>query len=196
MLSKEKPTLVLSDHPPLQRMAPVLIKFLAEDRQGVIVADHSMTAIANLFGIELIPVLRDVSKLETQSKKEAYKQQILAVIGALIGSKPEYEHQGQQITDQVLTTLVERSVYIAPSGTTNRFARWKPGISHIISEGAAKFQDFAVSFVYIPDSFRQKFSYQLFESWTRIIDSDDIDWGEDHRQNATNLQQFYEGLRA
>lgn len=197
MLNKEKkPTLVLSDHPPLQRMIPVLMKFLAEDRQGVIVADHSMTAIANIFGIDLIPVVRDLSKLDTQTKTEAYKQKILAVFGSLSGSKTQYEHQGQQITQQVLTALKDRSVFMAPSGTTNRVSSWKPGVSHIISEASDSMQDFAVSFLYIPDSFKQQFAFQLFDSWTRILDSENLDWSDDHRQNASNLQQFYEGLRS
>jgi hypothetical protein len=196
MLSKEKPTLVLSDHPPLQRMAPVLFQFLSGERQGVFVADHSMTVIARAFGAEIIPVYRDLKSIRTQTKGEAYKQKILAVLGALTRSKPSYENQGKAIVSQVTEALEDKNVFLAPSGATNRVAKWRPGVSHILTESVNTLQDFALSFVYIPDSFREKFSYVLFDSWARVLDNEALDWGENHRQNARQLQQYYESLRA
>ena len=196
MINREKPTLVLSDHPPLQRLAPVILNFLSDERPGVIVADHSMLLIANLFGVEMIPILRDLSKVETQTKGESYKQKILSVLGALSNSKPEYQHQGREVTELTLTALEDKNVFMSPSGASNRVAKWKPGISHIISEASKQFQDFSLSFVYIPESFKQKFSFVLLNSWTNLLDNQDVDWGDDHRKNAIELQKYYESLRA
>jgi len=196
MINREKPTLVLSDHPPLQRLAPVIWKFLADERDGVIVADHSMQLIADIFGVEMIPILRNLKNLETQTKREAYKQKIVSVLGVLANSKPEYQHQGKEVTDLTLGVLKDKNVFMSPSGASNRVAKWKPGISHILSEASKQLQDFSVSFVYIPDSFKEKFSFIIFNSWTNLLDNQDVDWGDDHRENAISLQKYFEALRA
>jgi hypothetical protein len=196
MLNKEKPTLVLSDHPPLQRMAPVIWQYLSGERQGVLLADHSMTAITNFLGIEIIPVLRNPNKINSQTKGEEYKQKILSVLGYFTNSAPDYIHQGKEVTHQVVDALQDKNVLISPSGATNRLAKWKPGVSHIISEAAQSLQDFSLSFLYIPDSFREKFSYVLFDSWMNVLDSESLDWGDDHRVNAAALQLYFESLRA
>ena len=135
MLSKEKPTLVLSDHPPLQRMLPVLREFFLGG-DGFVVSDHSMTLFANIFRIGLIPVYRDPSKAETLTNGEEYKQKILAVMGKITNSKPKYEHQGKAVTDQVLDALQGQGnkVFIAPAGVTNKVSPWKPGVSHILTK--------------------------------------------------------------
>jgi len=194
MLSKEKPTLVLSDHPPLQRMLPVLREFFLGGN-GFVVSDHSMKIVAEFFGIGFIPVYRDPSKIETYSTGEYYKQKILSVLGKITNSQPKYEHQGKAVTDQVLAVLQYNDVFIAPAGVTNKVSPWKPGVSHILTEAGTKQQDFALSFVYIPDSFREKFSVALFESWTQVLDSEAVEWTDNHRQNAKSLQTYYESLR-
>jgi hypothetical protein len=176
-------------------MLPVLWNFFQGERDGVVVSDHSMTLLANLLRIELIPVYRNLANINTQTKGEDYKQKILSVMGKLTNSKPDYQHQGKAVINQVVDALHDKNVFLAPSGVTNRVARWKPGISHIISEADKTLQDFALSFVYIPDSFKEKFSFVLFESWMQVLDSEAVEWTDNPRQNAESLQAFYESLR-
>lgn len=195
MLSQEKPTLVLADHPSLQRMLPVLWNFFQGERDGVVVSDHSMTFLANLLRIELIPVYRNPASVQTQTEGEDYKQKILSIMGKLTNSKPDYQHQGKAVINQVVDALHDKNVFLAPAGVTNKVARWKPGVSHIITEADKSRQDFALSFVYIPDSFKERFSYVLFESWMQVLDSEAVEWTDNHRQNTESLQSFYESLR-
>jgi len=151
--------------------------------------------MANLLKIEVIPVYRDLSKYEAETKSN-YKQKILAVLGGLGKSKPKYEHQGKAVADQVVKALSDdKNVFLAPSGVAKRDGLWRPGISHIIDDANQELQEFALSFVYIPESFRDKHSFILFNSWNKLLDEAALSWTNDHHQNAADLQNFYESLR-
>jgi hypothetical protein len=196
MLNNEKPTLVLSDHPPLQRMLPVLWQFLkSNDRDGVIVADHALSIITNLLNIDLIPVFRNLDNYKAQTRSEEIKQRIMTTLGVINKSKPKYSHQGKAITNQVVTALDSKDVFLAPSGGANKKAVWRPGISHIVDSANQAEKDFSLSFVYIPDSFKERHSFVLFQSWNELLNKANLTWTDDHRQNAQALQSFYESLR-
>jgi hypothetical protein len=200
------PTLTLIEHPRSIRLIPVLRHYLSLQKEGVVIADQVFTIIAKLLKINHIPIRRDLSRYEPDKSK--VKKIIMKIIAKLTNPDPSYKHQGKDIDNKVVTAMLNnQNILLAPSGVA-KSKKWRDGVAFMLDAivNNKKLKEFAISFVYVPNSFKEKHSFVLINSWDELLDKwenlhkltnhiPEEFWTNNPNQNKINLQALYESLR-
>ena len=209
-----KPTLVMAEHPKSIRLIPVLRDYLSQQPDGFLIADQVFTIILKLGKINHIPIRRNIDIYEPNINR--IKKIFMKIIGKLTNPNPKYKHQGKDIDSKVVAAILNnQNVFLAPSGVANR-EKWRDGVAFMIDaiKNHKDIEEFALSFVYVPDSFKEKHSYVLINSWSELLkkwdelrqsNEDDSEltaniptefWTDNPKENVKNLQILYENLRS
>jgi hypothetical protein len=212
----DKPTLVMAEHPRSIRLIPVLRRYLSLQPDGVVIADQVFSFFAKIRNINHIPIRRDINRYEPNIG--SIKKIVMKIIGKLTNPDPTYKHQGKDIDSKVVAAMIAgQNVFIAPSGVAKK-KQWRAGIAFMIDaikNNNSELEEFALSFVYVPDSFKKKHSFVLINSWSELLEKwDELCkltnkdnpglfenipsefWTDKPKENVKNLQSLYEHLRS